>query len=375
MCMQKTKTEQIFESSHQTKEEVIKALQLSPVLYRQYRELEENWQQRFMDFCIGKKTLPLTYDPFFKKIFHPDVHPERLSDFLSAILGQAVRVIRILPTEDTSLDGSALLIMDILVELEDGSLANIEVQKIPYKFPAERMSCYSADLLLRQYNRVKGERGKKFKYSDIKKVYTIILFEQSTQAFHKLEGKFIHRGKTTFNTGLELELLQEYCLVALDVFRKMPYPKEERKVASWIGLLATETIDDAQRLISEYPWLKEIYVEMAEYMRKPEEVLSMFSDALKILDHNTVQYMIEELAEQIEKQQVQINDNEEKLQEAEGQLEEAKGQLEEAKGQLEEAKGQLEEAKGKLQDAKDQLADKDRQIEELTKLVKQFQNM
>jgi len=201
------------------------------------------------------------------------------------------------------------------------------------------------------------------------------LFEQSTKEFHEIEEEYIHRGKTTFNTGLKLELLQEYCLVALDVFRKMPYPKEERKVASWIGLLATETIDDAQRLISEYPWLKEIYVEMAEYLRKPEEVLSMFSDALKILDHNTVQYMIEELAEQIEKQQVQINDNEEKLQEAEGQLEEAKGQLEEAKGQLEEAKGQLEEAKGKLQDAKDQLADKDRQIEELTKLVKQFQNM
>ena len=46
-------------------------------------------------------------------------------------------------------------------------------------------------------------------FFDIKKVYTIILFEQSTQAFHKLEGEFIHRGKTTFNTGLELELLLE----------------------------------------------------------------------------------------------------------------------------------------------------------------------
>jgi len=73
-----------------------------------------------------------------------------LSKFLSDLLDQMVKVVRILPTEQTALDGSMLLIMDILVELEDGSLANVEVQKIPYRFPGERMSCYSADLLLRQ---------------------------------------------------------------------------------------------------------------------------------------------------------------------------------------------------------------------------------
>ena len=64
--------------------------------------------------------------------------------------------------------------MDILVQLEDGSLANVEVQKIPYMFPAERMSCYSSDLVLRQYSRVKGEKGKAFTYKDMRPVYTIM---------------------------------------------------------------------------------------------------------------------------------------------------------------------------------------------------------
>ena len=49
--------------------------------------------------------------------------------------------------------------MDIVAELENGSIANVEIQKISYLFPAQRMSCYSADLLLRQYSRVKGKRG------------------------------------------------------------------------------------------------------------------------------------------------------------------------------------------------------------------------
>lgn len=66
--------------------------------------------------------------------------------------------------------------MDLLVELADGALANVEIQKIPYQFPGERMSCYSSDLVLRQYSRIKGEKGQRFKYNDMKKVYTVVIF-------------------------------------------------------------------------------------------------------------------------------------------------------------------------------------------------------
>ena len=44
-------------------------------------------------------------------------------------------------------------------KMDDGSIANVEIQKIPYAFPGERMSCYSSDLLLRQYSRVKEKKG------------------------------------------------------------------------------------------------------------------------------------------------------------------------------------------------------------------------
>lgn len=47
-------------------------------------------------------------------------------------------------------------------EDEDGSIANVEVQKIGYLFPGERSACYSADMLLRQYKRVRRELGKNF---------------------------------------------------------------------------------------------------------------------------------------------------------------------------------------------------------------------
>ncbi|OUQ28300.1 hypothetical protein B5E77_03120 [Lachnoclostridium sp. An131] len=34
----------------------------------------------------------------------------------------------------------------------------------------------------------------------------------------------------TFDTGLDLELLQEFCRIALDVFREIPYAKGEKNI-------------------------------------------------------------------------------------------------------------------------------------------------
>ncbi len=65
-------------------------------LYADYALLDETWKKRFDDYMTGKKTMPLTYDPFFKCMFHPDRHPDWLSHLLSAILGESVVVEQIL---------------------------------------------------------------------------------------------------------------------------------------------------------------------------------------------------------------------------------------------------------------------------------------
>ena len=290
----------------QSEEEVLKLLKKSPALYGSFRKLNDTWKQRFLDFCQGKKTLPLLYDPFFKRIFHPDLHPERLSRLVSSLLGINVRIIRILPNEDSMLDGESILIMDLLGELEDGSLINIEIQKQAYAFPAERISCYSSDLVMRQYARVRGSMGNTFTYRDIKKVYIIVIYEKSTAAFHKLPNTYIHYGKTTFDSGLAMELLQEYCLIALDVFREFPYAKDRSEQTAWLSLLATETPDEAEALAAKYPWLLEIYQEIATLRQNPEEVLGMFSEALRMLDQNTMKYMIDEMKQEIDEQKVAL---------------------------------------------------------------------
>ena len=354
----------------QLEKDVIEELKEAPQEYQQFLRLNEEWRQRFLDFCTGKKTLPLTYDPFFKTIFHPDIHPQRLSRLISSLIQREVKVVRILPTEDNLLGQEALLIMDILVELEDGSLANVEVQKIPCFFPGERMSCYSADLLLRQYSRVKSEKGKYFKYNDLRKVYTIIIFEKSISAFHEKKEQYIHMGKPTFDSGLKLELLQEYCLVALDVFKKIPYPKERSERTAWLGLLATESVEEALELAEQYPWLVEIYKEMTDFMRSPKEVLNMFSEALHILDRNTVNYMIEEQQAEIEAKRRQIEENQRELEEKEQEIKESKREIEEKEQEIKESKREIEEKNQKIEAQKKALEAKDKELEHLRKLLK-----
>lgn len=157
---------------------------------------------------------------------NPEYTPERLNDFLSLLLKMKVSVREVLPNDSTRItDESSLLITDLVVQLEDGSLANVEVQKIGYNFPGQRSACYSADLLLRQYKRVRGDKGKHFSYKDIKNVYTIVLFEQSTGDFHAFPNTYLHYFQHRSDTGLELELLQKFLFIPLDIFRENQHNK------------------------------------------------------------------------------------------------------------------------------------------------------
>ena len=56
-------------------------------------------------------------------------------------------------------------------------------------------------------------------------------------------------------------------MIALDVFRKFPYSKDKDELTAWLSLLVTENLEEAERLIQDYPWLQEIYEEIAMLRR------------------------------------------------------------------------------------------------------------
>ena len=203
-----------------TKGQVLEEIRNSPKMWKTFCGWEEKYQQEYLDICTGVKGVKLLYDTYFKVIMNPDTRPERLNDFLSEILGRKIRILKVLPNESARIAAeSSLLIMDIVVQFEDGSIANVEVQKIGYLFPGQRSACYSSDLLLRQYKRVRVELGQGFTYRKIQKVYTIVLFEKSNSDFSKFSKEiYIHHFEQKSDTGVEMNLLQEYTFICLDIF-------------------------------------------------------------------------------------------------------------------------------------------------------------
>lgn len=216
-----------------TRKEILGEISENKRLRCIWQEWNEEQQKEFMKFCTGAKGIKILYDSFFKEIMDPDSAPERLEELLSLILGQKIRILKILPNDSSRIaDENSLVIMDIVIELEDHSIANVEVQKLGYKFPGQRAVCYSADLLLRQYKRIKGEKGNTFSYRDIKKVYTIIFYEHSPAEFHQFPEHFIHRASQKTDTGLKLDLLQEFVFLPLDNFLGILHNKVSK--TSWM---------------------------------------------------------------------------------------------------------------------------------------------
>ena len=176
-----------------SREEVEADIWNQPGLTKTFTAWPEERQPEFLDFCSGVRGLKLLYDPFFKEIMNPETTPERLEEFLSLLLKTQVRILKVLPNDSVRIaDESSLLITDIVVELKNHEIVNIEIQKIGYMFPGERSACYSADLLLRQYKRVRSTQTKGFNYRKIRTVYTIVLFETSPGEFHGFPNDYLH---------------------------------------------------------------------------------------------------------------------------------------------------------------------------------------
>ena len=106
-----------------TREQVMHEIRNNHTVYSEFLDLNEDFQEHFVQFCMGIRGVMMTYDSFFKKIFDVETHPERLSDFISCIVGKKLRVKRALPKEHCRIsEKGSLLIMDILAETDEAFL-------------------------------------------------------------------------------------------------------------------------------------------------------------------------------------------------------------------------------------------------------------
>lgn len=271
------------------------------------RKVFETWsaqqQQEYLDRCTGRKGFNILYDAYFKEVMNPEYDSSRLESFLEVVIGERVRILKQLPNDGVRLeDENTLLVTDIVVELADGSIANVEVQKIGYMFTGPRCSCYLSDMMLRQYKRIRAKKKKAFSYGDIKKVYLIVLYETSPRDLRAMPDTYLHRSRHVFETGLDMDLLQRCVLVPLDIFKETMQNKPIRTLLeAWLTFLGEDDPQRLAELFKAFPQFIAMYETLYSMYKDMVSAMGFFSEELRIMDQNTVKYMIDEMDDEIKR--------------------------------------------------------------------------
>lgn len=64
-------------------EDILKQINSDPEAQLRFEPLTVPEREALLEFCMGNRSLKITYDPFFRNIMHPVKHPDRLNRFLS----------------------------------------------------------------------------------------------------------------------------------------------------------------------------------------------------------------------------------------------------------------------------------------------------
>jgi hypothetical protein len=315
MSIEQTKLKEHFPMIRD-RQAILADINASTTLQSTFFSWNNDRQNLFLDICSGVRGVKMLYDSFFKEILSPEQTPGRLSSLLSELLKRKVTVKMVLPNDSERLaDEMTLVITDIVVELEDGSIANIEVQKIGYAFPGERASCYSADLLLRQYKRIRDLRKEAFSYKDIAPVYTIVFLEKSPSVFKEYKDVFVHKFSTVSDTGLKMNMLQNFIFIPVDIFLENLHNNGIRsELDAWLTFLGCDEPEYISKLLEAHPDFKPLYHDLYGICRNTERMITMFfSEELKILDDNTVKYMMDQLEEEVKEKKAILAEQDKQL--------------------------------------------------------------
>ncbi|MBO5174887.1 MAG: PD-(D/E)XK nuclease family transposase, partial [Eubacterium sp.] len=89
--------------------------------------------------------------------------------------------------------------------------------------------------------------------------------------------------------------------VPLDIFRKTMENKDiNTELEAWLTFLSTDDPEQIYNLIRKFPMFKEIYEDIFRLCQNTERVMNMYSKELAQLDHNTAEYMVDEMQKDLD---------------------------------------------------------------------------
>ena len=91
----------------------------------------------------------------------------------------------------------------------------------------------------------------------------------------------------------------------------------ETELEAWLTLLSTNNPEQIYDLIQNFPMFKEMYEDIYHLCLNTDRVMEMYSKELAELDHNTAEYMVDEMQKDLDEARdiIRKKDDELKLKE------------------------------------------------------------
>ena len=143
-------------------------------------------------------------------------------------------------------------------------------------------------------------------------------------------------------------------MIPLDIYRKRAHNKPiETRMEAWLAFLSEDSPERIIELIEKFPEFKPMYETLYQMCLDVERVMDMFfSEELRILDRNTVQYMIEEQQKEIDEQKKVIEEQQKESEEQKKVIEEQQKESEKQNKTIDEQQKVIEFLKQQLDSLK-----------------------
>ena len=84
------------------------------------------------------------------------------------------------------------------------------------------------------------------------------------------------------------------------------------RLEAWLLFLCSDKPEDILALIESYPDFRAMYEQICQNV---ERIMGFFSEELRIMDRNLVQFMVDDMSQQLEEQAVQLKEQEQQIKE------------------------------------------------------------
>ena len=259
--------------------------------------LQSTYSQEFKDDLLaildGRRIAPLISDTMAKRIFSPDLHPDRFDFILRKVMGDdSIVAIRSATNEPpTEAVSAKRTVSDITAWLKDKRYANLEIQAAAQDFVFTRADIYSSRMLLFQYNVDYGQAKGAINYTNTPGVILVILMRNSPKPFKDFESdKYIHRVKDAVSdTGLRYPLLRQIAYVqldkALELFLSKNYNEDDDiELLKLCALIADINNDEITNATESDTFLADIRREAIRFSRDKEVQPMLISEEMEIWD-------------------------------------------------------------------------------------------